>query len=286
MTQDSEPCRVGVVILPARKMNLAAIQFLILAMNKEQTLFQFEFYNFGTDTDPLLELLDSRKTVGRKLTKRLMLDFVTRSQTRIRKRSDELGLSEGPPDRFVIVSQCRFDDNFYTARSGGVSVIALGNWKRFMAPPSFVEFVQALLVREAIAALCPSLRGSVHLGTKGCLLDFTEHLSDARQKVLRGYVCHHCSSRMQEDEQPALADAVTHLLDRQWLGQPTDPRTPAGVMVSLRYDLFTAKGRQETPKEAFLTALRQEGAKQITTGIGALILAVLFFFLGLKTGGR
>jgi hypothetical protein len=91
----------------------------------------------------------------------------------------------------------------------------------------------------------------------GCLLDFTEYLSDARQKVLRGYVCHHCRCRMQEDGEPTLADTVTHLLDRQWLGQPTDPRTPAGVMVSLRYDLFTAKGRQETPKEAFLTALRQ-----------------------------
>jgi hypothetical protein len=57
-------------------------------------------------------------------------------------------------------------------------------------------------------------------------------------------------------------------------------------MASLRYDLFTAKGRQETPREAFLTALRQEGAKQIATGIGALVLAVLLFILGLKTGSR
>ncbi len=272
--------------MPARKMNASALQFLILAMNKEQALFQFEFYNFRPAADPFRELLDSGKTVVRAEAKQLMPDLATQARASINKKNEQIGLSEGPPDRFVVVSQCRFDDNFYSTRSGGVSVLALGNWKRAMAPPSFVEFVQALLVREAVAALCPSLSGSVHLGTKGCLLDFTEHLDDARQKVLRGYVCHHCRSRMQDDGEPTLADTVTHLLDREWLGQPTDPRTPAGVMVSLRYDLFTAKGRQETPKEAFLTALRQEGAKQIATCIGALILVVLIFILGLKTGSR
>jgi hypothetical protein len=212
--------------------------------------------------------------------------FTTQARAIIHRRNEQMGLSEEPPNRFVVVSQCRFDDNYYSARRGGASVLALGNWKRAMAPPSFVEFVQALLVREAVAALCPSLSGSVHLGTKGCLCDFTEHLGDARQKVLHGYICHHCRSSMEADGEPTLADTVTHLLDREWLGQSTSPRSPAGVMASLRYDLFTAKGRQETPREAFLTALRQEGAKQIATGIGALVLAVLLFILGLKTGSR
>lgn len=264
-------------------MNTSALQFLILAMNKEQDLFQFEFYNFDSAAAPFLGLL-SEKTVVRAQAKQLMPDFAIHAKTSIYQRNVQVGLSEGPPDRFVVVSQCCFDDNFYSARAGGVSVLALGNWRRVMAPPSFVEFVQALLVREAIAALCPRLSGSVHLGTKGCLLDFTENLGDARQKVLHGYICHYCRSRMEDDGEPALADAVTHLLDREWLGQPTDPRSPAGVMASLRYDLFTAKGRQETPREAFIAALRQEGAKQIVTGIGALILAVLLLILGLKAG--
>jgi hypothetical protein len=272
--------------MPACKMNASALQFLILAMNKEQKLFQFEFYNFDPDAHPFLRLLNSRKTVVRAEAKQLMPDFATQARANIDESNSKLGLFEGSPDRFVVVSQCRFDDNFYSSRSGGVSVLALGNWKRVMAPPSFIEFVQALLVREAVAALCLSLSVSVHLGTKGCLLDFTEHLSDARQKVLRGYVCHHCRSLMQDDGEPTLADTVTHLLDREWLGQSTDPRTPAGIMVSLRYDLFTVKGRQETRKEFFLTALRQESAKQIITVIGTLILALLLVILGLKTGGQ
>jgi hypothetical protein len=186
----------------------------------------------------------------------------------------------------VIVSQGRFDDHFYSTRRGPAAVIALGNWKRVMAPPSFVEFVQALLVREAVAALCPSLSRSGHLGNKGCLLDFTELLTEARHKTLRGYVCHHCRSRMQADAVPDLAGTVVHLLDREWLGQSTDPRSPARVMANLRYDLFTTKGRHETPKEAFLYALRLEGAKQIATVVGLVFAGVLLFLLGLKTGGR
>lgn len=51
------------------------------------------------------------------------------------------------------------------------------------------------------------------------------------------------------------------------------------------YDLFTTKGRQETPREAFLAALRQEGAKQVVTVIGALVLAALVLILGFKAGG-
>jgi hypothetical protein len=287
MPQGSEPCRLGVVVTPARKLNTSALQFMILAMNKEQSLFQFELYDFPPAAGHFLELLGSGRTVVRAEAKRLMRDFAVQARADINDSNERIRLSEEPPGRFVVVSsQCRFDDNFYSARTSGLSVLALGNWKRAMAPPSFVEFVQALLVREAVAALCPNLSGSVHLGTKGCLLDFTQYLSDARQKVLRGYICHYCRSRMQDDGQPGLADTVTYLLDREWLGQPTDPRTPAGIMANLKYNLFTAKGRQESPKEAFLTALRQEGAKQIVTTISALILAVLIFILGLKTGSR
>ena len=201
-------------------MNTSALQFLILAMNKEQSLFQFEFYNFHPATHPLLKLLDGGETEVRAEAKRLMPAFTTQARAIIHRRNEQMGLSEEPPNRFVVVSQCRFDDNYYSARRGGASVLALGNWKRAMAPPSFVEFVQALLVREAVAALCPSLSGSVHLGTKGCLCDFTEHLGDARQKVLHGYICHHCRSSMEADGEPTLADTVTHLLDRECSANP------------------------------------------------------------------
>ena len=154
-----------------------------------------------------------------------------------------------------------------------------------MAPPSLLEFVQMLLIREAVATLCPSLSGSVHLGNKGCLLDFTESLSEVRQKALRGYVCDFCRWHMANDGHSKLADEVTRLLDREWLGSPTDPRSVAGVAANLKYNLFVTKGAKATPKETFVTALRQEGAKQVLVIIGAVVIALILVLLGLKSSG-
>jgi hypothetical protein len=211
-------------------------------------------------------------------------DFADRIHDYLIDRIIHYGLAEDPPRQFVIVSHACFDDNFYSVREGGASVIALGNWKRYMAPPSQLEFVQMLLVREVVAALCPSLRGSVHLGNKGCLLDFTEILSEVRQKALRGYVCSFCATRMRDDEQVELAETVTHLLSRKWFGSPADPCSPAGIAANLGYNLFVVKGLRATPREVLLTTLRQESVKQFATIIGSVLLAIIVILLGLKAG--
>jgi hypothetical protein len=52
-------------------------------------------------------------------------------------QNTEMALKEAPPERFVIL-----------------------------------EFIITLIMRESIAFVSPSLRGSEHLGTKGCLSDF------------------------------------------------------------------------------------------------------------------
>lgn len=280
MTRSSAPERIGVVLMPRRKLNDSALRFLVLAMNKEQGLFQFEFFAPPLD-DPLLRRLSS-KSVSRLSVKQELPAFAERMAAHVVNKSARFSLIElESPSRFVVISHCSFDDNYYSARNAA-SVISLGNWKRFMAPPSLLEFVQMLLIREVVGTLCPSLSGSVHLGHKGCLLDFTEYLSEVRQKALRGFVCDFCRRYMAHDGHSKLADIVTRLLDREWLGSPTDPRSVAGVAANLKYDLFVTKGARATPREVFITALRQEGAKQIVTIIGAIIAALVLIFLGLR----
>lgn len=283
MVYVNPPQRIGVVLMPRRRLNDAALRFLILVMNSEQDIFQFEFYN-PAPGDPMLTTLLGRDPVTRTSVRDQLPEFADRMRDHLSRKISGYKLVEEPPQRFIVIAHCCFDDNFYSTRRGDASVVALGNWKRYMAPPSLLEFAQMLLVREAVATLCPSLRGSVHLGNKGCLLDFTELLSEVRQKALRGYVCHFCGSRMHADGQSELADTVTRLLGREWLGSPSDPRTPAGVAANLGYDLFIAKGVRATPREAFLTAIRQEGAKQIVTVISGIALAAITFWIGLKTG--
>lgn len=283
MTRSDGPERIGVVVMPRRKLNDSALRFLVLAMNKEQGLFQFEFFAPPL-ADPLLRGL-SGKSVSRLSIEEELPAFAERMAAHIVDKSTQFGLVElEPPGHFVVISHCSFDDNYYSTRNVA-SVVSLGNWERFMAPPSLLEFVQMLLIRDAVGTLCPSLGGSVHLGHKGCLLDFTESLSEVRQKALRGYVCDFCRQCMANDGHSKLADTATSLLDREWLGSPADPRSVAGVAANLKYDLFVTKGARATPREAFVTALRQEGAKQIVTIIGAVMAALVLIFLGLRVSG-
>jgi hypothetical protein len=255
-------------------------------MNKEQDLVQFEFYN-ADPSDPLIAtvMTGRRHPVNREGLRAIFSEFEQRLRDDLTEQCSTFRLSESIPDRYVVISQCRFEDNYYSIREGSCSVLALGNWQRYMAPPSLVEFVQVLLVREAVAILCPSLSGSIHLGNKSCLMDFTPVLSEARQKVLAGYVCQFCSSRMMEDNQAELPSVVSHLIDRKWLGSPVDTRSPAGVAANLGYDLFIVKGLRATARERFVTALQEEGAKQIAVVVGVILAAAILFLLGIKAAG-
>ena len=176
----------------------------------------------------------------------------------------------------------RFHDDWYSMRQGRISVLALGNWKRFMAPPSLVEFILTLIIRDSVARISPPLRGSAHLGTKGCLCAFTPLLEKVRFKVPQGFVCSHCRNALQNDKLPALADELVYIAGKQWVGKPTDPQSPSGIASNLGYNLFITKGLKATPWENFLNLIQQEGAKQVIAIIGVVIGAFLVLRLGLK----
>jgi hypothetical protein len=284
MDEKPEPLRIGVIVSPKPKLNEAALRSIVLAMNKEQDLLQFEFYDIDIE-NPVMARVAGHEPVDRGKLRQMLPDFVRDLRQDLSARCADYELSESVPDRYVIVSQCRFDDNYYSLRRGPCSVLALGNWRRYMAPPSLLEFVQVLLVREAVAALCTSLSGSVHLGNKGCLMDFTSDLSEVRQKVLAGYICHFCSSRMLDDGQPQLPAVASNLIDRKWLGSPVDPRSPAGVAANLGSNLFIVKGLRATARERIFIALQEEGAKQIAVVVGLVMAAVIIFLLGIKATG-
>lgn len=285
MDLNAEPLRIGVIVSPKPHLNEPALRSLVLAMNKEQDFIQFEFYNVYFDYLFIDMLAERRKYVDRNQVRGMLPDFMGDLRDDLAARCMEHELSEDLPSRYVIVSQCRFKDNYFTLREGPCSVLGLGNWHRFMAPPSLLEFVQVLLVREAVAAMSPGLSGSVHLGNKGCLMDFASDLSEARQKVISGYVCHFCRLRIKEDGRPELLDAVSRLIDRNWLGSPADPRSPAGVAANLGANLFIVKGLRATAREKVLSALQDEGARQVFVVAGLVIAAVIAALLGVKLAG-
>ena len=216
-------------------------------------LFAFEFEFLPIDpNEEVVKQLSTSKSVNREKIRGNIPAFIEGYNNFLKKKITAYKLAEAPADYFMLVTKTRFSDNYYIMRENCVSVIALGNWKRSMAPPSILEFILTLIIREAVASVSKSLRGSIHLGTKGCLFDFTASLSDVRNKVLNGYICGHCCEALKSDGLSDFADELTPIIEKQWLGKSDDPTSPAGISLKLGYDLFTTKGAETTNWEKFL----------------------------------
>lgn len=187
------------------------------------------------------------------------------------------------PENVVLLTMGRFEQGYYTVGDRLVRAIALGDWKRELAPPSILEFFLTLLLRQSIGLISPTFRSSGHLGTKGCLFDFTDDLSEARLKTMQGFVCCDCRRLLAKDNLPTLIDTLLPVLDtRSWLGSSGDPKTPAGVVAKLGHDLFLTRGVQPSWWESILTVLRNDGIKELLKVAAIVLLTAVLVVFGLK----
>lgn len=273
--------RIGILLNGFGNTNLSAFRFLVLKMNSIQSTFEFEFLPLD-EKDAFTNNISSKSEIDREALKSDIPTFLKRHKKFLVNKITEYDLIEPQPDYFVLITMARFSDNFYTARKENLSVLALGNWQSFMSPPSLLEFIITLVLRESVSSISPSLRASVHLGTKGCLFDFTATLDDVRYKVLNGNICTHCRNALLKDKYPNLADELLYVLGKEWFGDPLNPMSPANITLKLGYNLFTTKGLEATTWEKFINIIQEEGIKQIITIIGGFILAFLIIWFGLK----
>lgn len=254
----------------------SALRYMILAINSYATPFQLEFVPFDA-TDEFLRPLLAAELVN-KPNRTDMISFHSRQRNYFERRAQGYGQKDGPPDCFQVISAARFSGRYFWTSSGAVSVIAMGDWERSLSPPSILEFIQVLVLQGALLALCPNLH--THLGTRGCIMDFSGDLSDARQKVLSGFVCQSCRAIIADGGYHELVDELRPILSGNWLGRPDDPTSPAGIVSKLGHNLFITKGFKPNRVEAIKAGLLEESAKQISTIIGTIIAAFLLALLG------
>lgn len=278
---------IGIILANMGKVNVQVLKFLVLHMNTLQQTFEFEFLPTHPQY-PLLKILSPYVSVDREEVRQAVRPFLDRYRHEVQVEIDKYKIQDKsfPTGRLILITLSCFTKNYYNLREHGLSILALGNWKSWMAPPSIVEFILTLVLREAIISVSPTLQGSVHLGTKGCLCDFSAPLDDTKLKVLNGFVCSYCRAALQTDGFAILADELVHILGKDWIGTSTDPRTPAGIAANLGYDLFITKGLKASKWEIMLTLLQQEGVKQLISIVGAvlqfILIALLILWLGLK----
>jgi hypothetical protein len=182
-----EPKRIGILLGRVPQLNTSALRFLVLQMNTLQKSFEYEFlptapefeckylpgeYEFLPTSlqDDFCLMLSTDSSVDREVVRANARKFFEKYREYLQELIDDYKLRESLPDYFVLITMARFSDEYYSMRVPGLSILALGNWERSMAPPSILEFILTLVLRESIAAVSRSLRGSIHLSTKGCLL--------------------------------------------------------------------------------------------------------------------
>jgi hypothetical protein len=198
----SIPIRVGVILAELGKLNVAALKYLITHLNMLQGSIEFELLAVE-DGDPLLVLLLHGELVDRDRCRSMLPDFRERVLRQLAAEQQQYDLSDHTaPDGLVVISLARFSDEHYGLKAGEVQIQALGEWDRSMAPPSIFEFIITLLMRQSASFIAPTVSKSVHLGTKGCLFDFTADLSEARYKALQFFICRVCRARLEEANAP------------------------------------------------------------------------------------
>lgn len=279
VTSEKDITRIGILLSYSDELDSPALRYLILHLNTLQHSFEYEILPYDSKDEFLRTLFSERRVLDREKMRGGISQFVQRYRGYLYQINEQTSLKEPPPERFVLISMARFSNNYYSLREKGVSVLALGNWKRTMAPPSILEFILTMILRQSVAFIS---HAPVHLGTKGCLFDFNPYLEDVRLKVLQGFICNYCRAVLVSDGFPKLADELTTVLDKKWFGKSTDPLSPAGIVSNLGYNLFLNKGLKPTARETFLTTLQKEGVGQFLSIVGAVVLALLLLWLGLS----
>lgn len=273
--------RIGLIPGPLGKLNFSALRFLILRLNTIQRAFQYEFLPCD-EGFPFIDLLSSKNPLYRKEVIEKAPHFLNQYQVFIEEIIEGYEINEEPPPYYIILSTARFDDRYYSDRTEGLSIIALGYWERYMAPPSIIEFFIMLILRESLAVACHDLSHSVHLGTKGCLCDFTASLDETRFKVLNDFLCDYCTKTLKKNGLELIEKEFTRIFRENWIGSPDDLDSPASIVAKLGYDLFLTKGITPTYWERLLSMLKTEGIKELIKIVGGIIVAGLLLWLGLN----
>lgn len=277
---DGVPRRIGVLLVGVdEKRTTPGIQYLLLHLNRLQKTYELEFLPNATEN--FFVALAPYLTINRAETRKELAALLPPYEERLRAYiAEDSIVRKNLSDHYVFVSLASFDEDYYAARDDRFSVIALGKWKQYLSPPTQAEFLLALMVREALYALCPTFRNPIHLGTAGCVADFSFDIRDTRQKVLGAFVCHYCRAEMRRAGFQGVADEVEYVLSKKWFGRKGDPSSPASISAKLGHHLFLTNKLEPGFLARMMSSLRQEGLKQVGKVVGILLGAALVFGSG------
>ena len=277
-----KPIRIGVLICLSESKHYDALKFLILYQNSLQKSIEYHILPYPEEPNPF-DILFNKEKIDRDKSLNDIINYQNEYLNWLNQRAESYGLNQETVDGIIILSMSRFLDNYYLTGIGNLELLALGNWERFMAPPSLVEFILTQLVGITVDIACGNNFPARHHTTIGCAFDFCSHLDEAKFKSLCGNVCSICQEIIFKNCSEDFFNDIQLLLKKDWLGSSKEPSYASITAKKLGYDLFHTKGIAPNLWEKFKQTLQDEIAKNIIKIISTILLAALLLWLGLKS---
>jgi small basic protein len=255
------------------------LSYLFVYQNTVQKTFEFRLLS-GPSDDPIISILSAAPAPDHRLAALEMARFIPRLNAWFEDGAKSYQLKATPIDSFVLLTDVRFSDNYYYVGMGRWAIVALGGWQNEFAPPSIVEYYLSFTVIAALDAVVHDV--DRHYETRGCVFDFNASLDDARWSVLSGQLCNSCTTHVENSTSKLVLDDARILLNRTWLGTPSNPSEVALTVKKLGYDLFHTAGIKPTFKERCVAILEQEGLKNLLSLTFQILLAIALVVVGLK----
>lgn len=291
--------RLCVAFLDAPTIAKGAANYLVLAQNRVQSVFEFDVFDLDRMRDELAKAEDAafplnddeRAVVAgydqvtgiEQYAKRVWDAVQLAKRYVVRESALKPEIDGSVPEFWVVFTEARFTREYYLARIDEVAVVTLGYWRTSMAPPSALEFIVRMTQVNCADFF---LELPVHYFTKGCLLDFNEYIQDARLMVLVGNVCETCRQLSMKAGKVTELQALLELVDHEWIGDMTKSDSVASVLKKVYdYDLYVSRGLSVNRLETFWDNISSSSAQEFIRIVAAIILAFLLLKFGLKPGG-
>lgn len=279
---DKLPISVALVLANFPTKQIAAFKYFLLLLNRLQRTFEFAFYD-PPNNHPLMTALRSEQLLDPDQLREHLLPFANELESSAKKRIEKYDLARSFPTQIIVISQATLSNYHYLIRREHVSLLALGEWERSMAPPSAAEFVQLVVLRAAYSATEKGAWETIHVGTRSCVFDFTRNLQDTRMMTLVGLgVCDDCRRALEKDGFSRSPEEIRHVAEKSWLGKRSEPGTPANIMARFGYDLYLTRGFTSTLSERLRQLLEEDVAKEFIKLVYFIVGAALLLWFGLK----
>ncbi|WFT88402.1 hypothetical protein [Rhizobium leguminosarum] len=271
--------RVGVIVACLGEYDSKALRYAILRLNTAQSFVEYEIvYDVPEDHD-FVARTRYGEVVRTSYIKQAASSF---EEGVVRRQSQQFkNKPQTPCDRYLALCNCQLDSGVYLFRPGNrMRTLMVGSWQTHFAPPSLLEFIIDICVKQGIAEAFGA--PPAHMPSRGCIFDYNEILENTRNGVLIGHVCEECTAYMARSNPNW--DEIKMLTGGQWLGDPSDPFSPYCELQRLGFKVFKASGVRDSFFRRFMDTISLQffGKLAEHTALGvALSVGLVLGFKGL-----